>query len=254
MIFRQLFDPASWSYTYLIAARSGGEALLIDPLRDQVPRYLKLLRHLDLKLVQAVDTHLHADHVTGLGELRRATGCVAAMGAQTRCELVDVRLRDGDLIKVDGLVLRAVHTPGHTPDSHCLVMQDRVFTGDTLLIGATGRTDFQGGDAGAQYDALFGRLLTMPDETLVYPGHDYKGRWVSSIGEERGSNPRLQAPSREAYIEIMAGLKLPPPKMIDIAVPANLNLGLTERRTLAGPTSAHNGPLDFATLAPFSGC
>ncbi len=254
MIFRQLFDPTSCSYTYLVAARTGGDALLIDPVLDQVPRYLQLLRHLDLRLVLAVDTHLHADHVTGLGGLAQSTGCETAMSERTRCMLVDRRLRDGELIKADGQVLRAVHTPGHTPDSLCLVMQDRVFTGDTLLIGATGRTDFQGGDAGAQYDALFGRLLTMPDETLVYPGHDYKGRWVSSIGEERNGNPRLQAPSREAYKEIMAGLNLPPPKRIDAAVPANLRLGLPGDPGGTGSGGLGALPAEAAALAPFSGC
>ena len=249
MIFRHFFDPQSSSYTYLVGRRSGGEALLIDPVLEQVPRYLDVLRHLDLKLTKAVDTHLHADHVTGLGKLRRMTGCRTAMAAPTRCTPVDIRLRDGELIKVDGLALRAVHTPGHTPDSLCLVMRDRVFTGDTLLIGATGRTDFQGGDAAAQHDALFNRLLTMPDETLVYPGHDYKGRWVSSIGEERRSNPRLQAPTREAYVGIMAGLDLPRPKMFDIAVPANLRLGLPEE--IADDRGRR--PAEVIALAPFSG-
>lgn len=253
MIFRQLLDPQSSSYTYLIASRRGGEALLIDPVLDLVPHYLGLLRHLDLKLTRAVDTHLHADHVTGLGKLRQITGCLTAMAEQTLCKLVDLRLRDGELIKVDDLVLRAVHTPGHTADSLCLVMQDRVFTGDTLLIGGTGRTDFQGGDAAAQYDALFGRLLTMPDETLVYPGHDYKGRWVSSIGEERSSNPRLQAGSREAYMAIMAELDLPRPKLFDLAVPANLRLGLPDTRAYGIAPGRKRRSAEVISLAPFSG-
>ena len=250
MIFRQLFDPQSCTYSYLIAARRGGEAILIDPVLEQVPHYLGLLASLELKLVQAVDTHLHADHITGLGALRNKTGCIAAMGTKTRCELVDIRLYDGELIKIDGLVLRAIHTPGHTPDSYCLVMQDRVFTGDTLLIGATGRTDFQGGDAAAQYDSLFGRILTMPDETLVYPGHDYKGRWVSSIGEQKAHNPRLQIDSKAAYVEMMARLDLAPPKMIKVAVPANLQLGLPQHYQGGG-----TGPetLEIAALAPFAG-
>ena len=253
MIFRQLFDPKSSSYTYLIAARNGGEALLIDPVLEQVPHYLRLLRHLDLKLTRAVDTHLHADHVTGLGKLRQVTGCLTAMAEQTLCNLVDVRLRDGELINVDELVLRAVHTPGHTMDSLCLVMQDRVFTGDTLLIGGTGRTDFQGGDAAAQYDALFCRLLTMPDETLVYPGHDYKGRWVSSIGEERNGNPRLQTESREAYVEMMAGLDLPRPRLFDVAVPANLRLGLPDVRAYGDAPGRGRRSAEIISLAPFSG-
>ena len=250
MIFRQIFDPTSCSYTSLIADRYGGEAILIDPVRDLVPQYLALLNDYDLKLLQAVDTHLHADHITGLGELRQTTGCLAAMGEQSRGQLVDVRLRDGDLIKLGELVLRAVHTPGHTPDSLCLVMRDRVFTGDTLLIGATGRTDFQGGDAAAQYDSLFERILIMPDETLVYPGHDYKGRWVSSIGEEKALNPRLKAASREEYVDVMANLNLAPPKMMTEAVPANIALGLV-------PGDAKDGAglrgVELSALAPFCG-
>ncbi len=247
MIFRQIFDPTSCSYTYLVGNQYGREAILIDPVRELVPQYLALLSEYNLKLVQAVDTHLHADHITGLGELRRTTGCLTVMGEQSRCKLVDVRLRDGDLIKLGDLVLRAVHTPGHTPDSHCLVMRDRVFTGDTLLIGATGRTDFQGGDAAAQYDSLFERLLIMPDETLVYPGHDYKGRWVSSIGEEKALNPRLQAASSDEYVEIMANLKLAPPKLMAEAVPSNIALGMP-------PGGGENlTARDRAALVPFSG-
>lgn len=253
MIFRQLFDPQSCSFTYLVASRRGGEAILIDPVNDLVPRYLRLLISLDLTLVQAVDTHLHADHVTGLGALKRTTGCLTAMSAQTRCETVDIRLRDGDLLRADGLVLRAIHTPGHTPDSLCVVMTDRVFTGDTLLIGGTGRTDFQGGDAGAQYDSLFGRILTMPDETLVYPGHDYKGRWVSSLGEEKALNPRLQAPTRDDYVDLMGKLNLAPPKMMDVALPANLRLGLPEPRDADKSGNSKSGLNAMAALAPFTG-
>ncbi|WP_420349102.1 MBL fold metallo-hydrolase [Pelagibius sp.] len=253
MIFRQLFDPKSCSFTYLVASRRGGEAILIDPVNDLVPRYLRLLTSLDLKLVQAVDTHLHADHVTGLGALKRTTGCLTAMSSETRCKMVDIRLRDGDLLRADGLVLRAIHTPGHTRDSLCIVMTDRVFTGDTLLIGGTGRTDFQGGDAGAQYDALFGRILTMPEETLVYPGHDYRGRWVSSLGEEKALNPRLQAPTREDYVDLMGRLNLAPPKMMDVALPANLRLGLPELSVADQGRNGSGGGSLIAALAPFTG-
>ncbi|WP_193370136.1 MBL fold metallo-hydrolase [Pelagibius marinus] len=230
MIFQQYFEPVTCSFSYLIARRRGGEALLVDPLRDQMDLYLDRLARLDLRLVKAVDTHLHADHVTALGGLRRRTGCTTMMGAPTRCELVDLRLQDEEVIDVDGLKLRALHTPGHTADSFCFVAADFVLTGDTLLIHGTGRTDFEDGDAGAQYDSLHGKLLHLPEETLVYPGHDYKGRKISSIAEERALNPRLNVGSREAYIELMAGLDLPPPRQMAVAVPANLMLGLPARR------------------------
>jgi len=227
MIFRQLFDPETCSFSYLIARRRGGEALLVDPLLDHVETYLTLLAELDLALVKAVDTHLHADHVTALGPLRARTGCLTVMGAMTRCEIVDVKLTDGEWLDIDGIAMQALHTPGHTADSFCFHLGDRVLTGDTLLIGATGRTDFQDGDAGAQYDSLHGTLLRLPERTRVFPGHDYKGRLSSSIGLERATNPRLHAASREAYVAMMAALNLPPPQRMQVAVPANPKLGLS---------------------------
>lgn len=225
MIFRQLFDAPSCTYSYLIARRDGGEALLVDPVLDQMSVYLDLLGAHRLALVKAVDTHLHADHITALGGLRQLTGCATVMGEMTRCEYVDVKLRDGEVLDVDSIKVEARHTPGHTSDSFSFLVDDLVLTGDTLLIGGTGRTDFQGGDAGAQYDSLHGNLLTLPESTRVFPGHDYNGRLSSSIGVEKATNPRLQAASREAYIDLMAGLNLPPPRLIDRAVPANLKLG-----------------------------
>lgn len=228
MIFRQLFDTQSSTYTYLIAQRRGGEALIIDPVLDRVPQYLRLIRELDLKLVFAVDTHIHADHVTGIGQLREATACTTAMGETTDADCVTARLADGEILKVDELRLQAWHTPGHTDDSYSFVMRDRVFTGDTLLIRGTGRTDFQNGDPGAQYDSLFGRLLKLPDETFVYPAHDYAGRTSSSIGEERVFNPRLQVRSRDEYIRQMQQLNLAPPRLMDEAVPANQACGLIQ--------------------------
>src|SRR5262244_678832 len=226
MIFRQLFDRVSCTFTYLLAGRRGGEACLIDPVLSQVDRYLALLAELDVKLVTAIDTHLHADHITGLGTLHAQTHCTTVMGEESAAEVVSLRIRDGDRIAVDGIGLRALHTPGHTDDSYCFIVGDRVFTGDTLHIRGTGRTDFQNGDAAAQYDSLFNKLLRLPDETLVYPGHDYKGDTVSTIGEEKAHNPRLQVDSVEAYVELKNGLGLPKPKMMDVAVPANLRLGL----------------------------
>src|SRR5271169_1534409 len=195
MIFRQLFDSVSSTYSYVLASRRGAEALIIDPVLEKVDRYLKLIEELDLKLVKAVDTHLHADHITGLGALRDRTRCVTVMGEQSKVDVVSMRIADGDRLTVEGVSLDAMYTPGHTDDSYCFHLGDRVFTGDTLLIRGTGRTDFQNGDSRAQYESIFNRLLKLPDETLVYPGHDYKGDTVSSIGEERRFNPRLQVKS-----------------------------------------------------------
>ena len=226
MIFRQLFDSVSGTYSYLLASRAGGEALILDPVLEKVDRYCQLLRELDLKLVKAVDTHLHADHVTGLGELRDRTHCVTIMGEQSKADVVAMRVGDGDRVMIEGLSLDVMYTPGHTDDSYSYLMSDRVFTGDTLLIRGTGRTDFQNGSARAQYDSIFNRLLKLPDETLVFPAHDYKGDTVSTIGEEKRFNPRLQVRSVDEYIELMGNLKLPNPKMMDVAVPANMHVGL----------------------------
>ena len=226
MIFRQLFDATSGTYTYLLASRSGGEALIIDPVLEKVDRYLQLVRELDLKLVKAVDTHLHADHITGLGALRDRTHCVTVMGEQTSADVISIRVAEGDRIEIEGLRLDVLYTPGHTDDSYSFLLSDRVFTGDTLLIRGTGRTDFQNGDPRAQYDSIFNKLLKLPDATLVFPAHDYKGDTVSTIGEERQFNPRLQVKSKDEYTELMNNLKLSNPKMMDVAVPANMRVGL----------------------------
>ena len=226
MIFRQLFEQVSCTYTYLIASRRGGEALIIDPVLEKVDRYLQLMRELDLRLVKAVDTHLHADHITGLGALRDRTHCITVMGEQSTVDVVSMRLADGDGLQIEGVSMDVIYTPGHTDDSYSFLMQDRVFTGDTLMIRGTGRTDFQNGDPRAQYESLFGRLLRLPDETLVFPAHDYKGDTVSTIGEEKAFNPRLQVKSADEYVELMNGLKLANPKMMDVAVPANMRQGL----------------------------
>jgi len=228
MIFRQLFDSASSTYTYLLASRRGGEALIIDPVLEKVDRYLQLLRDLDLKLIKAADTHLHADHITGLGALRDRTHCVTVMGQQSGVDVVSMRVSDGDSIDIEGVSLDVLYTPGHTDDSYSFVMADRVFTGDTLLIRGTGRTDFQNGDARAQYESIFGRLLKLPDQMLVYPAHDYKGDTVSTIAEEKACNPRLQVKSVDQYIDLMSNLHLPNPKMMDVAVPANMRVGLAQ--------------------------
>jgi glyoxylase-like metal-dependent hydrolase (beta-lactamase superfamily II) len=228
MIFRQLFDSVSGTYSYLLASRKGGEALIIDPVLEKVDRYLQLVRELDLKLVKAVDTHIHADHITGLGALRDRTHCITVMGEQARVDVVSMRVTEGDKLTIEGLAMDVLYTPGHTDDSYSFLMRDRVFTGDTLLIRGTGRTDFQNGSARAQYDSLFNKLLKLPEETLVYPAHDYKGDTVSTIGEEKRHNPRLQVKSIDEYVDVMSRLNLPNPKMMDVAVPANMRVGLAQ--------------------------
>src|SRR6478736_4266903 len=209
MIFRQLFDSVSSTYSYVLASRRGGEALIIDPVLEKVDRYLTLMRELDLRLVKAVDTHLHADHITGLGALRDRTRCITVMGEQSKADVVSMRLGDGERLEIEGVGLDVLYTPGHTDDSYSFAMEDRVFTGDTLLIRGTGRTDFQNGDARAQYESIFNRLLKLPDETFVYPAHDYKGDTVSTIGEEKAFNPRLRVKSVAEYEQLMANLHLP---------------------------------------------
>jgi len=236
MIFRQLFDSVSGTYSYVLANRHGGEALIIDPVLDKVERYIKLMEELDVRLVKAVDTHLHADHITGLGALRDRTRCVTVMGEQSKVDVVSMRVANGDRLTVEGLSLEALYTPGHTDDSYCFALGDRIFTGDTLLIRGTGRTDFQNGDSRAQYESLQ-RLMRLSDETLVFPGHDYKGDTVSTIGEEKRFNPRLKARDAKEYAALMANLHLPDPKMMDVAVPANMHQGLIRKRWrgAAGP-------------------
>ncbi len=248
MIFRQLFDQVSGTYTYLLASRHGGEALLIDPVLEKVDRYLNLIRELDLKLVKAVDTHLHADHITGLGALRDETQCVTVMGEQSKVDVVSMRVADGDKVQIEGINLNVMYTPGHTDDSYSFLMGDRVFTGDTLLIRGTGRTDFQNGDPRAQYESIFGRLLKLPDETLVFPAHDYKGDTVSTIGEERAFNPRLQVKSVDEYIDLMNNLNLPNPKMMDVAVPANMRVGMLQQEI-----ARHGWALDVAATEKLLG-
>jgi len=228
MIFRQLFDSVSGTYTYLLASRRGGEALIIDPVLEKVDRYIQLVGELELKLVKAVDTHLHADHITGLGALRDRTHCVTVMGERSKVDVVSMRLAEGDRLTIEGIALDVIYTPGHTDDSYSFRLPDRVFTGDTLLIRGTGRTDFQNGDARAQYDSIFNKLLRLTDDTLFFPANYYKGETVSTVGEEKRFNPRLQVGSVDEYVELMSNLKLPNPKMMDVAVPANMRQGLAQ--------------------------
>ena len=226
MIFNQLFDEKSSTYTYIISSGKGREALIIDPVIEHTDQYIKVLKDLDLKLVKVIDTHIHADHVTGLNELNKRTNCIRIMGENSKSEVIDIKLKDDENINIEKIELKAIYTPGHTDCSYSYLMNDRVFTGDTLLINGTGRTDFKNGSAHQAYESLFGKLLKLPEETLVYPAHDYNGKKNSTIGSEKSNNPRLQVSSKEEYAEIMNNLNLANPKMMDIAVPANLK-GLT---------------------------
>ena len=228
MIFRQLFDSVSGTYTYLLASRSGGEALIIDPVLDKVERYIQLMNELDLKLVKAIDTHLHADHITGLGALRDRTQCVTVMGEQTKADVVSMRVRTARRLGIEGLDLDVIYTPGHTDDSYCFTLPDRVFTGDTLLIRGTGRTDFQNGDARAQYESIFNRLLKLPDDTLVYPGARLQRRYGQHHRRGEGVQSAASGEIGRRIRAAMNNLHLPNPKMMDVAVPANMRVGLAQ--------------------------
>jgi glyoxylase-like metal-dependent hydrolase (beta-lactamase superfamily II) len=225
MIFKQVFDKKSSTYTYLIASAEGREALIIDPVLENIEDYIKLLSKLNLKLVKVIDTHIHADHVTGAGKLRDKTKCVTIMGEHTPTDAVEIKVKDEEIIKLDQLKIKALYTPGHTSDSFSFLMNNYLFSGDTLLINGTGRTDFQNGSSTDAYNSIFNRLLTLPDETLLYPAHDYKGEKVSTIGKEKKFNPRLQVNNVDEYIDIMNNLNLPRPKLMYINVPRNIKLG-----------------------------
>ena len=226
MIFKQFFDDTSSTYTYLISSGNGREALIIDPVIENTDEYIKVLEDLDLKLVKVIDTHIHADHITALNELNKRTSCTRIMGEKSKSEVIDLRIKDSETINIENIELKAIYTPGHTDCSYSYSMNDRVFTGDTLLINGTGRTDFQNGSSEDAYDSLFNKLLKLPKETLVYPAHDYNGKKYSTIENEKNNNPRLQVSSKEQYAEIMDNLNLSNPKMMDVAVPANVK-GLT---------------------------
>ena len=226
MIFEQLFDNKSSTYTYVISSGEGREALIIDPVIEHTNEYLKILEKLKLKLVKVIDTHIHADHITALNELNKRTSCTRIMGENSKSEVIDIKIKDNENINIENIELKAMYTPGHTDCSYSYLMNDRVFTGDTLLINGTGRTDFQNGSSYDAYESLFNKLLKLPENTLVYPAHDYNGKKFSTIENEKKNNPRLQVNSKEEYAEIMENLKLSSPKMMDVAVPANLK-GLT---------------------------
>ena len=225
MIFRQVFDKKSSTYTYLIASAKGREAIIIDPVLENVEIYTNLLNQLDLKLVKVVDTHIHADHITGASDLRTKTSCATVMGENTPADTVDIKLKDEESIKIDHLEIKAIYTPGHTSDSYSFLMDNYLFSGDTLLINGTGRTDFQNGNSKDAYNSIFNRLLKLPEDTILYPGHDYNGKEFSTIGKEKKFNPRLQVKDVDEYVEIMANLNLAKPKLIDFNVRKNIKLG-----------------------------
>ena len=225
MIFRQLFDKASSTYTYLVASDKGREALLIDPVLENVESYIQLLKELNLKLVKVIDTHIHADHITAASKLKNETNCITIMGEHTPSNIVEIKIKNDEVIYVEDLKIRAIYTPGHTKDSYSFLMNDYLFSGDTLLINGTGRTDFQGGSSKDSYNSIFNKLLKLPDETLLYPSHDYNGKKVSSIGQEKKFNPRLQVRSVNEYVDIMNNLNLSKPNLMDINIGRNIKLG-----------------------------
>ena len=225
MIFKQVFDIKSSTYTYLIASAKGREAFIIDPVLENIEEYIILLNEFDLKLVKVIDTHIHADHITGASALKEKTKCVTIMGDHTPAETVEIKVKDEEIIKLDQLEIKALHTPGHTSDSFSFLMNNYLFSGDTLLINGTGRTDFQNGSAKDAYHSIFNKLLKLPEETILCPGHDYNGKKMSTIGNEKKFNPRLQVGSENEYEEMMNNLNLPKPKLMDINVPRNIKLG-----------------------------
>ena len=225
MIFKQEFDTKSSTYTYIIASAKGREAVIIDPVIENVESYIKILNELDLKLVKVIDTHIHADRVTGASKLQKVTNCTTLMGEHSPAETVDIKVKDGEIINIDNLKIKSLYTPGHTSDSYSFLLDNYLFTGDTLLINGTGRTDFQNGSSKDAYNSLFNNLLKLPDETLVYPGHDYNGKFSSTIGNEKKFNPRLQVKSVDEYVDIMSKLNLARPKLIESNVSRNIQLG-----------------------------
>ena len=225
MIFNQIFDTKSSTYTYIIASAKGREAAIIDPVLENVDECIQLLNELDLKLVKVIDTHIHADHVTGASKLKQATNCATLMGEHTPADAVEIKVKDNELIKIDSLKIKSLYTPGHTSDSYSFLLDNYLFSGDTLLINGTGRTDFQNGSSKDAYNSLFNNILKLPEETLVYPGHDYNGKFSSTIGNEKKFNPRLQVKSVDEYVEIMSNLNLSKPEMMDSNVSKNIRLG-----------------------------
>ncbi|MDP0589346.1 MAG: MBL fold metallo-hydrolase [Candidatus Endonucleobacter bathymodioli] len=229
MLFRQLFDAETSTYTYILADEKTQQAIIIDSVQGHTDAYLRLFDELSLQLIACMETHTHADHITAAAKLAAATNCDIVQGQESQAGGVSRHISDGDFIHFGHYQIKSLYTPGHTDDSYSFFIDNgndrKLFSGDTLLIRSTGRTDFQSGSALAQYHSLFDKLLQLPEGTKVYPGHDYKGWTVSTIGEEKRHNPRLQVANAEQYCQLMNELKLARPKMMDIAVPANLKCG-----------------------------
>ena len=225
MLFHQLFDKNSSTYTYLIASAKCREALIIDPVLENIEQYIKLLNKLDLKLVKVIDTHIHADHITAASKLKNKTNCTTIMGEHTPSDAVEIKVKDNEVIYVDKLEIKVIYTPGHTKDSYSFLMNNYLFSGDVLLINGTGRTDFQGGCSKDSYNSIFNKLLKLPEETLLYPAHDYNGKSVSSIRKEKKFNPRLQVSSVSEYLNIMNNLNLSKTSLMDINIGRNIKLG-----------------------------
>ena len=242
MIFKQLFDEETWTYTYFIADPVSKGAVFIDPVNTHIDDYIALLEEQGLQLKYSLETHVHADHITASGLLRQQVGAQTGVSQLCGAETADIQIQDGDVFEfADGEQIKVIATPGHTPGSISFLWRDRVFTGDALLIDGCGRTDFQGGDPGAQYDGITQRLFNLPDDTVVYPGHDYKGRWVSNIMQERKTNSRLAGKTREEFVDIMNNLNLPKPRLIDEAVPANRYCGIDEEEAYQDSASHKEG-------------
>ncbi|MDA9957204.1 MBL fold metallo-hydrolase [Candidatus Pelagibacter sp.] len=225
MIFKQVFDNKTSTFTYIIASAKGREAVILDPVLENVEEYIVLLKELDLRLVKVIDTHIHADHITGATKLKQVTNCITLMGEHTPADTVEIKVKDNEIIEIDNLKIKSLYTPGHTSDSYSFLLDNYLFTGDTLLINGTGRTDFQNGSSKDAYNSLFNNLLKLPEDTLVYPGHDYNGKLSSTIGNEKKFNPRLQVKSVDEYVDIMSNLNLAKPKMIETNVSRNIKLG-----------------------------
>jgi len=225
MILKQVFDTRTSTYTYLIASANGREAVIIDPVIENVSEYIQLLKELDLKLVKVIDTHIHADHVTAASKLKQATNCATLMGEHTPADAVEIKVKDNEMINIDDLNIKSIYTPGHTSESYSFLLDNHLFSGDALLINGTGRTDFQNGNSKDSYHSIFDKLLTLPEDTLLYPGHDYNSKKVSTIGNEKKFNPRLQVKNIDEYIEIMSNLNLTKPDMMDSNVSRNIQLG-----------------------------
>ena len=232
-MFKQMFDAESSTLTYLIMDDVTREAVLIDPVANHADEYIALIKELNCLLKYSIETHVHADHITASGMLKEKLNIQTAVSEQCGAATADIQLKEGDVLIVGHQNIKVIATPGHTAGSLSFLWHDNLFTGDALLINGCGRTDFQGGDAGVLFDSINNKIFTLPDETLIYPAHDYNGKRVSCVGQEKATNPRLAGKTRDEFIAMMGSLNLPKPKLIDIAVPANRMCGVVEENEQA---------------------